>query len=146
MNICDSGSLIFICGISDHCSHQKLKTKEMTENYSGRTTFGDIDFTEDQIEEYKMVFAEFDIDGDGNISVQVTENFNDLNKNLGIYRKSFLKPESFCRFSRSILYTYQEFLSELIMVLSCFYIVIVLPLKPKVLRHILKSKINYIMG
>ena len=50
----------------------------MTENYSGRTTFGDIDFTEDQIEEYKLVFAEFDIDGDGNISVQVTENFNDL--------------------------------------------------------------------
>ena len=68
---------------------EKLKTKEMTENYSGRTTFGDIDFTEDQIEEYKLVFAEFDIDGDGNISVQVTENFNDLNKNLGIYRKSF---------------------------------------------------------
>ena len=44
----------------------------MTENYSGRTTFGDIDFNPDQIEEYKMVFTEFDIDGDGTITVQVS--------------------------------------------------------------------------
>ena len=44
----------------------------MTENYSGRTTFGDIDFNHDQIEEYKMVFTEFDIDGDGTITVQVS--------------------------------------------------------------------------
>ena len=75
---------------------EKLKTKEMTENYSGRTTFGDIDFTEDQIEEYKLVFAEFDIDGDGNISVQVTENF--LFSNLAIIENVTFNLKAFVDF------------------------------------------------
>ena len=43
----------------------------MTETYSGRTTFGDINFTPDQIEEYKEAFEAFDIDGDGTITSQV---------------------------------------------------------------------------
>ena len=43
----------------------------MTETYSGRTTFGDINFTPDQIEEYKEAFEAFDIDGDGTITTQV---------------------------------------------------------------------------
>ena len=44
----------------------------MTEAYSGRTTFGDINFTPDQIDEYKDAFEAFDIDGDGTITTQVS--------------------------------------------------------------------------
>ena len=46
----------------------------MTEDYSGRTTFGDVEFSSDQIDEYKVAFTEFDIDGDGTITVQVSFN------------------------------------------------------------------------
>ena len=44
----------------------------MTETYSGRTTFGDINFSPDQIDEYKDAFDAFDIDGDGTITTQVS--------------------------------------------------------------------------
>ena len=40
---------------------EQRKTAKMTETYSGRTTFGDINFTPDQIDEYKDAFEAFDI-------------------------------------------------------------------------------------
>ena len=39
--------------------------------YNGKTKFGDVDFTSEQIEEYKEAFSEFDIDGDGTVTTQV---------------------------------------------------------------------------
>ena len=44
----------------------------MTNAYSGRTKFGDIEFTNEQIDEYRDVFTEFDIDGDGTVTTQVS--------------------------------------------------------------------------
>ena len=68
---------LFIIGISDHfiiyfAREEQGKTVKMTETYSGRTTFGDINFTPDQIDEYKDAFEAFDIDGDGTITTQVS--------------------------------------------------------------------------
>ena len=58
--ISDLRTRLFIIGVSDHLSfvlHEKNKNcHKMTETYSGRTTFGDINFTPDQIDEYKDAF------------------------------------------------------------------------------------------
>ena len=39
--------------------------------YQGRTKFGDVEFTTDQIADYKEAFTQFDIDGDGTVTTQV---------------------------------------------------------------------------
>ena len=39
--------------------------------YTGKTKFGDVEFTPEQIDEYKEAFTEFDIDGDGTVTTQV---------------------------------------------------------------------------
>ena len=51
---------------------QKCIPSKMTNAYSGRTKFGDVEFTDDQIDEYRVVFTEFDIDGDGTVTTQVS--------------------------------------------------------------------------
>ena len=52
----------------------------MSEKYSGKTKFGDVDFTEEQIEEYQEAFTEFDIDGDGTVTTQVENSSKKLLK------------------------------------------------------------------
>ena len=42
----------------------------MTE-YVGKTKFGDVEFTKDQIADYQEAFTQFDIDGDGTVTTQV---------------------------------------------------------------------------
>lgn len=41
--------------------------------YQGRTKFGDVEFTKDQIADYKEAFTQFDIDGDGTVTTQVSQ-------------------------------------------------------------------------
>ena len=38
---------------------------------AGPRKVGDVEFTEQQVEEFKEAFSEFDIDGDGTITTQV---------------------------------------------------------------------------
>ena len=45
---------------------------------SGPRKIGDVDFSEQQVEEFKEAFSEFDIDGDGTITTQVLSTSNDL--------------------------------------------------------------------
>ena len=47
---------------------------------AGPRKVGDVEFTEQQVEEFKEAFSEFDIDGDGTITTQV----NKLRKTLQI--------------------------------------------------------------
>ena len=44
---------------------------EQTVESSGPRKFGEVEFTEQQVEEFKEAFSEFDIDGDGTITTQV---------------------------------------------------------------------------
>ena len=39
--------------------------------YEGKTKFGDVEFTSEQIADYKEAFTQFDIDGDGTVTTQV---------------------------------------------------------------------------
>ena len=49
--------------------------KMTSAEYAGKTKFGDVEFTSEQIEEFREAFTEFDIDGDGTVTTQVRENF-----------------------------------------------------------------------
>ena len=55
------------CQVLVLCQHKMAAGIE----YNGKTKFGDVDFTSEQIEEYKEAFSEFDIDGDGTVTTQV---------------------------------------------------------------------------
>ena len=44
----------------------------MTE-YQGKTKFGDVEFTKEQIADYQEAFTQFDIDGDGTVTTQVNQ-------------------------------------------------------------------------
>ena len=58
----------FICNII----YPEDKDLKMTDKeYTGKTKFGDVEFTPEQIDEYKEAFTEFDIDGDGTVTTQV---------------------------------------------------------------------------
>ena len=59
----------------------------MTE-YVGKTKFGDVEFTKDQIADYQEAFTQFDIDGDGTVTTQV-----DHLQNLG---QKEIKAKSVC--------------------------------------------------
>ena len=47
----------------------------MTE-YQGKTKFGDVEFTKEQIADYQEAFTQFDIDGDGTVTTQVNTVLN----------------------------------------------------------------------
>jgi Ca2+-binding EF-hand superfamily protein len=46
-------------------------TTQQIMNSTGPRKIGDVDFSEQQVEEFKEAFSEFDIDGDGTITTQV---------------------------------------------------------------------------
>ena len=55
----------------------------MTE-YVGKTKFGDVEFTKDQIADYQEAFTQFDIDGDGTVTTQVNYLQNRGQKEINI--------------------------------------------------------------
>lgn len=57
----------------------------MTE-YVGKTKFGDVEFTKDQIADYQEAFTQFDIDGDGTVTTQVNYLQNRGQKEINILK------------------------------------------------------------
>ncbi len=55
----------------------------MTE-YLGKTKFGDVEFTKDQITDYQEAFTQFDIDGDGTVTTQVNHSQNRGQKEIKV--------------------------------------------------------------
>ena len=58
-------------GICNNIYPEDKDLKMTDKEYTGKTKFGDVEFTPEQIDEYKEAFTEFDIDGDGTVTTQV---------------------------------------------------------------------------